>query len=172
MHSAGKPQLHVLQASLTFVLFELQEHTVRSMHCPLPQPVSHSPSLALSEVFICQIWLTERVLFHLTYNAPHTLYTTLTLIFLEPTLITTQLLHGCCLTHNSSISTKVCILLLSGDAGMSSCFSFSFSFFFFASPEQPWSWSRQYFDQTDRKILFAYVGNHICIQIRRNGGDY
>lgn len=39
--SAGKPQPCFLQACLTFVLLEQQEHTVRSMHCPLPRLVSH-----------------------------------------------------------------------------------------------------------------------------------
>lgn len=50
-HSAGKLHFRVLQACLTFVLFELQEHSVRSTHCPPPQPVSHTLS---RKVVICR----------------------------------------------------------------------------------------------------------------------
>lgn len=87
-----------------------QEHVLSSASACF----TFAPSLRL--LFV-EKWLTERVLFHLTYNAPHALYTTLTLIFLEPTLITTQQLHSPCLARNSSISTKVCILLLSREGG-------------------------------------------------------
>lgn len=72
-----------MSCRLFFVLLGLQQLSVSSKHCPMPLPVSH---LLSRRLLFVEKGLTERVLFHLTYNASRTLYVS----FLGPTLITTQ----------------------------------------------------------------------------------
>ena len=94
---------------LPLCFLELQEHTVRRMHCPPPPPLS------LTQVVICRKTADRgSPIPPDTQCSSCLVYHTDSDFFSGPTLITTQLLHCSCLAHNG-ISTKVCIPLLSGD---------------------------------------------------------
>lgn len=92
--------------------------------------------LSLCVAAICWKWLTERVLFHLTYNTPQTLCTTLTLIFLwayinnytAPVLLIIV------------VSAQQCVFCCCQEMRIGMSSDFLFLFFF----EQSWSQIQQY----------------------------